>query len=351
MINELLTETLRERAESQADLTVLAQRAARRGRRRIATRRLATGGTALVVTGALVIGIAVYRNHGEPSMPVGVSPLVVVPGVPGLPTTDASRLPSRAEVTASGPDELPFALDAIPAAYDLYDARFGLEPELRLRDDRGASAQLQLLDKPTPIEAAESTQALTVGQRPATLYRSGDFHRVVWEIADGAGVWMHVTAGSDALAMELAEHVRLDRRTHCAVPAAPVALPTGYAVEDCDVSLRLLPEQQRASLDGATITYSQTGTAHRIMMIVVKREPRTKDDEDAALDRKVAGWPAALVPFEDGVQLQLPEFGELTLAMTTSRGATEAEVLAVGKVVRSAPDISMPEHWLPATPG
>ncbi|WP_433606471.1 hypothetical protein ACQP2P_30120 [Dactylosporangium sp. CA-139114] len=349
MIDELLTETLRERAESRADLTVLAQRAARRGRRRIATRRLATGSTALVVTGALVIGIAVYRNHGEPSVPVGVSPLVVVPGVPGLPTTDASRLPSRAEVTTGDPDELPFALDAIPAAYDLYDVRFAPEPGLLLRDDRGASAQLQLLDKPMPIEAAESTQAITVGQRTATLYRSGDFHRVVWEIADGAGVWMHVTAGSDALAMELAEHVHLDRRTHCAAPAAPVALPTGYTVENCDLALRLLPEQQRASLVGATITYSQTGTAHRIILIVTEREPRTKDA--AALDRKVAGWPAALVPGEDGMQLQLPEFGELSLAMTTSRGATEAEVLAMGRTVRSAPDISMPQQWLPATPG
>ncbi|GAA2378419.1 hypothetical protein [Dactylosporangium salmoneum] len=349
MIDELLTETLRERAESRADFTVLAERAVKRGRRRIATRRLVTGSTAVVVTGALVIGIALYRTGGEPSMPVGVSPLVVVPGVPGLPTTDAARLPTRAEVTAGDPGVLLFALDAIPAVYDLYDVRFGPGQDLLLRDGGAASAQLQLLDKPEPIEAAESTQALTVGQRAATLYRSGDFHRLVWEIADGAGVWMHVTAGSDALAIELAEHVRLDRRTHCAAPAAPVTLPAGYIVEDCDVSLQLLARQERASLVGTTIGYGQAGTAHRITIIVTEREPRT--NAAAPLDRKVAGWPAALVPTEDGVQLQLPEFGELSLSVTTSRGATEAEALTVAKAVRFASDISMPEHWLPATPG
>ncbi len=348
MIDELLTETLHERAESRADFTVLAERAVKRGRRRIATRRLVTAGTAVVVSGALVTGIALFRVDGEPSMPMGVSPLVVVPDVPGLPTTDAARLPTRAEVTAGDPDELLFALDSIPAVYDLYDVRFGPRQGLLLRDGEGASAQLELLDKPAPIQAAESTSALTVGQRAATLYRSGDFHRLVWEIADGAGVWMHVTAGSDALAIELAEHVRLDRRTHCAAPAAPVTLPTGYVVDDCDVSVQLLPQQQRASLVGTTVMYSQVGTAHRIMIILAPAEPRTNDA--APLDRKVAGWPAALVPAEDGVQLQLPEFGGLSLSLTTSRGATEAEMLTMAKAVRFAPDISMPEHWLPATP-
>ena len=161
---------------------------------------------------------------------------------------------------------------------------------------------------------------------------------------------MHVTAGSDALALELAEHLHLDRRTHCAAPAAPVALPTGYVVDECDVSVRLLPERQRASLVGTTMTYSQAGTAHRIMMILAPDQPRTK--EDAPLDRKVAGRPAALVPAEDGVQLQMPEFvGGLTLSLTTSRDATEAELLTMASAVRCTPDVSLPERWLPATPG
>lgn len=346
MIDELLTETLRERAESRADLTVLADRAVRRGRRRTVTRRLVTGGSALVLTGALIAGVALYRTGGGDT---ATTPLDAVPGIPGLPTTDAAGLTTLAELTAGDPDELLFALDAIPAVYDLYDARFGQAQEVLLRDGGGASASIQLLDKREPIDAPESTQEVTVGQRPATLYRHGDFHRLVWEIADGAGMWMHVTAGSDALAVELADHVRLDRRTHCAVPAAPVTLPAGYAVQGCDISLRLLPQQRRASLVGATIDYGQAVTAHRIMLIVVTNEPGMNTGNP--LDRKVGGWPAALVPTEDGVQLQMPEVGGLTVSATSSRGATEAEVLAMGKAVRLTADISASERWLPATPG
>ncbi|WP_433041129.1 hypothetical protein [Dactylosporangium sp. CS-033363] len=344
MIDELLTETFRERAEHRADLAVLAERAVVRGRRSIVRRRVITGGTAAVVALVLVAGIALNRPGAAP--PVAVSPLEAVPGVPGLPTTAADRLPTRAEVTAGDPDELFYALDRIPQVYSLIDARFGAGQGLLLRDGGGAGAQLQLLDHREPIEPADSTEALSVGQWPATLYRFEQFHRIVWEVGDG--VWMHVTAGSDALAEELAGHVRFDRRTHCATPAAPVTLPAGYAVQDCDVALQLSPGQPGAALVGATVDYGQAGTAHRIILIVAGEDPAER--LGAPKDRRVAGLRAALVPAEDGMQLQLEAVGGLSVSLTTSRNATEAEVLDMGEAVRFTADATASDRWLPATP-
>ncbi|WP_433200831.1 hypothetical protein ACQP00_29475 [Dactylosporangium sp. CS-047395] len=345
MIDELLTETFRERAEHRADLAVLAERAVVRGRRKIVRRRVVTGGTAAVVACVLVAGIALNRPGQAP--PVAVSPLEVVAGVPGLPVTGAAALPTRAEVTAGDPDELFFALEKIPQVYSLIDVRFGQAQDMMLRDGGAGTAHLELLDHPEPIRDATSTEAIGVGRWPATLYRYNEFHRIVWEVGDGA--WMHVTAGSDELAMELAANVRFDRRTHCATPAAPVTLPAGYAVQACDVALRLTPGQPGATLVGATVDYDQAGTAHHVILIVARLE---QDGQQlfAPKDRKVAGLHAALVPAGDGMQLQLEEVGGLHVSLTSSRNATEAEVLAMGEAVRFTADATASDRWLPATP-
>jgi hypothetical protein len=259
-MNEALTGALHRRAEtgSAIDPALLLESASVQGRRLRRRRRMwAIAGSALGATAA--IAVAVTALPGMPGRPVlqpdaaphssaaAPQPSASAPGQ-GFGMPPATGLPgalARPDLVGTDPMVLHFSIDDLigdatsatwSSAKDLENAQFFAPPSTSFMVSV-ARRQKDLGDS----RAGSAPETVAVNGAPGTLATAKAGKKQQWMVTwqPVAGVWARasVSGTSRDAALRMAEGVRFDRATRCAVPFRLATIPAGMAVRQCSVQL------------------------------------------------------------------------------------------------------------------
>jgi hypothetical protein len=267
-LDDMLTESLRARAEtgSPIEVSALLEASIARGRRTRSRRRVVVAAFAAVaVTVGLVVGTALPRRDA-------IDPVVASPSASPSPTPDPFRRPqadlallpdagvpgaaTRPDLVGTDPDVLHFSIDAFArdAWITFFNSAPGVETARVSRTDLYLAMSLAQEERFLPQDMGEVGQAdalsapvgTEIGGRPATVRSTGtlevlggkNLYLFTWQPVDGLWARAEVHTGGQDTAVGYLAQVRLDQTRRCVTPFRAGTLPSGTAVRDRWVEFR-----------------------------------------------------------------------------------------------------------------
>lgn len=205
------------------------------------------------------------------------------------------------------------------------------------------------LDAAAPPTSGQVEQT-TVGGRPAALRRIqiGDITwELRWQPTDGVFAVVYVNRDDRALAVTVAEAVRLDRAQRCAVPLRLTELPVGATWTECQTRMRHAPAAGQGVWLRSGVTLRQ-GDGDRVLIWAEPVEPGGPPTTFQP-DRTVAGHPAQWRT-ADMRGLWAPVFGPIDVFVggydpDRADWLTEAEAVWLAERLAVAADLTNPATW------
>lgn len=367
--------TLREHAGGDVDTARLLYEAGARGRVLARRRRRAVIGAvaaavALALAGAAGV-VSAVRPAGTPVAPAGPTRVAGLP--PPLPAApDDPGAAQRPDMVASDPATLHFGWDPPANTTAItWEATPQFEQASAVLEERpglpggglhvGVGRDLAVLDANDTSEGLEfagppSSEAVTVGGRPATLERQplvsqsgassgGSKWALRWQPVDGLWVRIGFLGGDDREAvLGFPAGLRLDRAQRCAVPFRLGFGPPNASLDWCKVRLGrelgpgasdpavglIIASQQFADGQGNTLVIST------LQLGRVEYQP----------NRTIAGRPAQFGTTSDGSSyLTFADFDGLALTISTTGGWGEPLLTQLAEHLTVAPDLDDPSSW------
>lgn len=165
---------------------------------------------------------------------------------------------------------------------------------------------------------------------------------VIWQPRDGLHAFVQVFNADQALALTVADALRLDRAQRCAVPLRLSDLPAGATWTGCRSAVRHEPAAGRGVWRLSELLLDLPGGGHASVWAEEDRKARQpKDVAQFAPNRTVAGHPAQWRD-EDPRGLWLLGFGAAELFVS---GVGEPEAVRLVEGLELAGDLARPETW------